>query len=278
MHPDRTPHRLRRARRFAALIMLVFAALVAAVPGAALASGPASAGSSSALRPEGDDAGGDGKGGDGGDGGDGKAGGKSGGTDDDPDDAGDGKGGKGGKGGSDDDDDEDELTDLERARRAAARYKREAKDLKDGQAAAERKAREEAGKFEELYTETKRELDELKAKVAEDGKKSLGAEALRRLGSTNPSRHVRLMDLDDVDDEASAERAAKRLKREDPALFDDKPTRQVRSGGRSNDDDDDGNDDAGKGGSGNGSSGKSGDKRVIGVERLRRGYASSGKK
>jgi hypothetical protein len=136
-----------------------------------------------------------------------------------------------GKGKSDDDDDagkgdddekgkgkslEDRLEAAERAAQAANKELRRRKSEEDER---DRKSKEEAGKFKDLYEETKRELDELKGEVSKGKVRNLGVEALRGLSCKDPERYVRLLDLDDVDDKTSAERAARKLKREDASLF-----------------------------------------------------------
>jgi hypothetical protein len=158
-------------------------------------------------------------------------------ADADDDDEAAGSAGSTGAGADDDeDDDEDETTN---ARKAAAAANREVKRLKAEQAKAAEKAKAEAGKWQELYEEAKRELEDLKGTVEREGKERHALAALAKLKAKNPARAVKLMDLDDVDDEASAERAAKRLLKSDDYLFDTTPTRQKRGAGAARDEDDD---------------------------------------
>lgn len=162
--------------------------------------------------------------------------------DEDDEDKKDDKAGKGKKGKKDDDTD-DRLTAAEKA---AAAANRELRKLKSEREAADRKAKEEAGKWEDLYTEAKAELDKLKAEAEEGKVRGYVESALRDLNAKHPDRYVRLVDLDDVEDKASATRAVARLKREDPSLFNDPKSRQKKGAGERDDEDDDDDDTARK--------------------------------
>ncbi len=142
----------------------------------------------------------------------------------------------------DDEEDEDDADDddpLVRARAALAATNKENKRLKREQADAATAAKKEAGKWQELYKDEKARADKLEADKEETDRKTLAVAALDRLKCKNSARYVKLLDLDDVEDDAGAERAAKKLLKSDPDLFGKATTRQKRGAGAKNDDDDD---------------------------------------
>lgn len=199
---------------------------------------------------DGDDGGsGDGGDGDGGDGGSG--------------DGANGSGDGDGDGDGDEGDDGDEGgTELERARRALAAARREAKSIKDGQTKRERDALREAGKHKELAATLQTEIDALRAEIATERTTNMLVAELKRVGFRNPERAVRLVDdLDKIEDKADAERAAKRLAKDEPDLLEKKPARQVRNGGNRNAADDAGGDDDKK-------------PKPVGVDRIRAGLTA----
>lgn len=150
-------------------------------------------------------------------------------------------------GGKDDDKDKDDDEDDED--RSAAGFKRlrkENADLKRKAEERDRKAREESGKFEDLYNEERGKVETAETKAAEAELNLEVVLAATAEGARNPKRVMRLMRADgllddiDVDD---VERAVKRFKRSDSDLFGKPATRQTRRRERDDDDDDDRTDD-----------------------------------
>lgn len=179
-----------------------------------------------AEEPEGGAAGGDGSGGDGD--GDGAAAG-SGDGDGDGSGTGDGDGDGDGAGG------DDELT---KARSVIARQRRELKAAADAKAKENEKALADAGKFKELYETEKARREELENEVSTGAKRTLVAAALTKAKANNPGTAVKLVELDDVEDEADAERAVAALVKSDPYLFNGKPARQKKDAGKPQDEPD----------------------------------------
>lgn len=137
------------------------------------------------------------------------------------------------------DDDDDEADDLAAARKAAAAANRELRRLKAEQSKAADKAKADAGKWQELAEKYERELEDLRGSIDRDKRTRVAEAALRKAKAKNPAAAVRLLDLDDVEDDTSAERAVKRLQRSDAYLFDTAPSRQKRGAGGSGSDADD---------------------------------------
>jgi len=158
-----------------------------------------------------------------------------------------------------DDEHDDELT---QARNAATAAHAELKRIRRKAEADEQTAKAKAGEWEELYNAEKTKAEKLEHDAEENAKRTLAESALTRLRCKNPARYVKLLDLDDIEDESSAERIAKRLQKSDPDLFTTSSTRQLRGGGKNDDDDDDEDDDK--------SNGRNG-KRGTPVNRLRAG-------
>jgi hypothetical protein len=162
-----------------------------------------------------------------------------------------------------------EPTELDRAQRALAAERRARQRLEREQQNAKRAADEEAGKWKELYDQERERNDKLEQDHRVDKARGLVDAELRKLDpvTKNVGRLVAMIDLDDVDpdDPVSAERLAKRLKREEPDLF-RAPQRQVRNGG-----------DRGGTSNGSGSAGTADDADLSGPEILRRAIASGSK-
>lgn len=161
-----------------------------------------------------------------------------------PDDgAGGGDGGDDGDGddgGSGDGDDGEKVTvskaEWDAALRARAEARREAKKAK---AAAEKAAREAASKDGD--DKKRAEEAERRAQDAEDKATRLEREGrvtriASRLGFRDPGDAFRFLDGDELDEDSSAERALKQLKRDKPYLA----TGGGRSGGAIDNGDDDG--------------------------------------
>jgi hypothetical protein len=156
-------------------------------------------------------------------------------TDDDDDQAASKK-----KSGKDDDDTDDD----DPKAKAFARLKRENRELKRAAEERERKAAEKSGRFEDLYKKAQARVDELEEQIAEGERKDLARGSLSRLNikPEKTDRALRLMDLDDVEDKADADKAARDLKKEFPELFNDRK-RSKRNAGREDDERDDERDD-----------------------------------
>jgi hypothetical protein len=138
------------------------------------------------------------------------------------------------KAAADDDDDE-----LERARQAAAAANRELKKIKAKAAADDAAAKKEAGKYKELYDEAQAELDKLKGEVTTSAKTRLAEAALTAAKAKNPTRAVKMLDLEEIEDQADAERAVRRLIKSDEYLFNVAKSRQKKGSPNDTDDDDD---------------------------------------
>jgi hypothetical protein len=148
--------------------------------------------------------------------------------------------GAGGGKGDDDDGDADDADDpVATARKAAAAANAELRDMKRAQAERDRKAAEQSGKWEDLYKQEKARADKLEEEAQTGARERLAMAALAELRCKNPGRYLRLMDLDKVEDEADALRAARNLRKSDPDLFRTAATRQKRNGGNADDADDD---------------------------------------
>lgn len=103
---------------------------------------------------------------------------------------------------------------------------------------------------------------------ATSAKKTLVEAAAKSTGFKNPELAYRLLsdeDRDSIEDKVDAERIVKRLAKTEPYLVEPAAPRQKRDAGE--------NDDADTGGDGDGSKDE-----PVGVDRLRRAFASSGKK
>ena len=151
----------------------------------------------------------------------------------------DGDKGKRDRGSKDDDEDDDDAD--ERTAAGFARLRRENRELKAQAEERDRKAREESGKYEDLYNDERNKSSQLEGRVAE---LELDIEVLMTAaaeGARNPKRVMRLMRADGLLDDADkddVERLVKRFKRSDSDLFGSAATRQTRRRARDEDEDD----------------------------------------
>jgi hypothetical protein len=169
-----------------------------------------------------------------------------------------------GKGKGDTDDDSDDASELGRARKAAAAANRELRRIRDESEKAKTDAAKAEGKWKDLYESSQAELDKLKGEVATSAKGRLVEAAAVKYHARNAAQVARLVDMADIEDEADAERAVRKLTKSDEYLFNETKTRQKRGAGGRNDDDEDDADDGRR-------------KPKVPVNRLRRGLEAASK-
>jgi hypothetical protein len=137
----------------------------------------------------------------------------------------------------DDEDDDEQITvsksELEGLKQTVGAVRKENRKLKAAAEEADDEDAKEAGRYKDLYEKEKAKNAELQTENADLTKGQMAREVAARLNFHNPERAVRMIELDDIDNEGDAERALKSLAKSDSYMVNAKK----RTSGKVGDDD-----------------------------------------